>query len=152
MRMNRFWLGWGICSVLLSLVSIVVDVRYRFGFAVLWTWTSGVTSGGLTACILLRRVYDYYQRSAQESHRTALASIQNTKEAQAQVGEILAILAQGKEPGAAGLDHFIRFAALAHIAKGAKMTEQELEQLSLFFVRRLATAGLVEPRNVLEVN
>jgi hypothetical protein len=150
--MNRFWLGWGICSVLLSLVSIVVDVRYRFGFGVIWTWLSGLTSGGLTACILLRRVYVYFHNSAEESHRTALASLQNTKEAQSQVGEILAILSHGKEPGAAGLDHFLRFAALAHIAKGAKITEAELEQLSLQFVRKLATSGVIEPRNVLETN
>jgi len=152
MRMNRFWLGWGICSVLLSLVSIVVDVRYRFGFGVLWTWASGVTLGSLTACIVLRRTYEFFHRSAENWQEIATSAIQNTKESQSQVDQILAMLAQGKEPGAAGLDHFIRFAALAHIAKGAKMTEQELEQLSLLFVRRLATAGLVEPRNVMEVN
>jgi hypothetical protein len=150
--MNRFWLGWAFCSVLLSLVSVVVDVRYRFGFGVLWTWVSGVTSGSLLACIVLRRTYIFFHRSAEDWRGIASSAIQNTKESQAQVDQILAMLAQGKEPGAAGLDHFVRFAALAHIAKGAKMTEQELEQLSLLFVRRLATAGLVEPRKTLEVN
>lgn len=144
MRMTRTQLWIAVVCLLFTMVSIVVDVRARYGFGVLWTALAGFVCGAYLTLIALGRVYDYYLSREAMAVTTAQKAIDAADLASKQFAELIAVLTAGDDPGAAGLSHFTRFAATAHIHKGTKLTEHELEHLARLFVRRLVTAGVVD--------